>query len=88
MEKGERMKLLSNQNLMTLETETQAQELLVNEAFSSVDHFVYREMEDSPVQSMNELERLSENIKTLSELNSRLSFVMKEVQYMLNIKKY
>ncbi len=73
---------------MTLETETQAQELLVNEAFSSVDHFVYREMEDSPVQSMNELERLSENIKTLSELNSRLSFVMKEVQYMLNIKKY
>jgi hypothetical protein len=82
------MKLLSNQNLMPLETETQAQELLVNEAFSSVDHFVYREMEDSPVQSMNELERLSENIKTLSELNSRLSFVMKEVQYMLNIKKY
>lgn len=73
---------------MTLETETQAQELLVNEAFSSVDHFVYREMEDSPVQSMNELERLSENIKTLSELNSRLSFVMKEVQYMLNIKKF
>lgn len=88
MEKGERMKLLSNQNLMTLEAETQAQELLVNEAFSSVDHFVYREMEDSPVQSMNELERLSENIKTLSELNSRLSFVMKEVQYMLNIKKF
>lgn len=82
------MKLLSNQNLMTLDTETQAQELLVNETFSSVDHFVYREMEDSPVQSMNELERLSENIKTLSELNSRLSFVMKEVQYMLNIKKY
>lgn len=73
---------------MTLDTETQAQELLVNETFSSVDHFVYREMEDSPVQSMNELERLSENIKTLSELNSRLSFVMKEVQYMLNIKKY
>jgi hypothetical protein len=82
------MKLLSNQNLMTLDTETQAQELLVNEAFSTSDHFVYREMEDSPVQSMNELERLSENIKTLSELNARLSFVMREVQYMLNIKKY
>lgn len=82
------MKLLSSQKQIALDTETQAQELLVNEAFSSGDHFVYRELEDLPVQSMNELERLSENIKTLSELNARLSFVMTEVQYVLNIKKY
>lgn len=82
------MKLLSNQNQIDLNDETLNQESMVNEASFSADHFVYRELEDSPVQSLNELSRLSENIKTLAELNSRLSFVMREIQYILSIKKY
>lgn len=83
------MKLINNLNLTDLNPQTtdDVSSSFVN-AFSTNDHIVYREMEDSPIQSINEIERLSENIKTLSELNSRLSFVMREVQYMLNIKKY
>lgn len=82
------MKLLSNLNQIDLNDETLNQESMVSEATFSADHFVYRELEDSPVQSLNELTRLSENIKTLSELNARLSFVMREIHYVLNIKKY
>lgn len=83
------MKLINNLNLTDVNPQTtdDVSSSFVN-AFSANDHIVYREMEDSPILSINEIERLSENIKTLSELNSRLSFVMREVQYMLNIKKY
>ena len=82
------MKLINNLNMLDMENN---QESVIStsavDPFSSGDHTVYRELDDSPVQSVNELDRLSENIKTLSELNARLAFITREVEYLLNIKK-
>lgn len=83
------MKLVTKLNQSDLKLEE-------NTSFNSVslksletnDHLIYRELEDFPLQNTSEIDRLSENIKTLSELNARLSFVTKEIKYLLNIKKF
>lgn len=42
----------------------------------------YHEMEEQSVQEMDHLTRLQTNILMLADLQSRLSFVMREVKYL------
>ncbi len=49
-------------------------------------NLVYNEMADFPVRRRTEIETLQENMMVLSELNDRLSFLSKEIKYLLNLK--
>ena len=49
-------------------------------------NLVYNEMADFPVRRRSEIETLQENMLVLSELNDRLSFLSKEIKYLLNLK--
>jgi hypothetical protein len=52
---------------------------------SSQTRPTYHEMRDQPVQQVSDLAELELNLKTLSDLQSRLSFVMHEVRYLMKI---
>ncbi len=89
------MKLTDNQKVLNLNFENKEEVLhfvpeknvlsVLNQRFG-LESFVYHELDDFPIKTMSEIDKLSDNIKILSELNSRLSFVMKEVHYMLNLR--
>lgn len=50
------------------------------------ENFIYNEMSDFPVRSRSELESLKENVMVLRDLSARLTFLSKEINYLLNIK--
>ncbi|MBL7555610.1 MAG: hypothetical protein JNM24_07290 [Bdellovibrionaceae bacterium] len=61
--------------------------LISNEFDSGVANtLVYNEMSDVPVSSRTELETLKENMMVLKDLSDRLSFLSKEVKYLMNLK--
>ncbi len=47
---------------------------------------VYNEMSDIPVSSRTELDTLKENMMVLKDLSDRLTFLSKEVKYLMNLK--
>lgn len=47
---------------------------------------VYNEMSDFPVSTRSELSLLQENTMVLIELSDRLSFLSKEIKYLMNLK--
>ncbi len=49
-------------------------------------NLVYNEMSDFPVRRRTELETLTENMMTLSDLNDRLAFMSEEIKYLMNLK--
>lgn len=53
---------------------------------TSLKSFVYNEMSDFPVQARSEIDQLQENALVLKDLNDRLSFLSKEIRYLLNLK--
>jgi hypothetical protein len=62
----------------------------LSESFESHSHgaetFVYNEMSDVPVSSQSDISRLHDNAMVLKDLNDRLSFLSKEIKYLLNLK--
>jgi hypothetical protein len=46
-------------------------------------HKSYHEMSDFPVVEVDALKQLQENIELLSDVQNRLSFLMREVRYLL-----
>ena len=61
--------------------------MISNEYDSGVANtLVYNEMSDIPVSSRTELETLKENMMVLKDLSDRLSFLSKEVKYLMNLK--
>ncbi|GEM_PF-2938155 len=61
--------------------------LISNEFDTGVANtLVYNEMSDVPVSSRTELETLKENMMVLKDLSDRLSFLSKEVKYLMNLK--
>ena len=46
-------------------------------------HQAYHEMSETPVVEMDALAQLHANIETLSDLQGRLSFLMREVKYLM-----
>ncbi len=49
-------------------------------------NLVYNEMSDFPVSSRTELDILQENTMVLKDLSDRLSFLSKEIKYLMNLK--
>ncbi len=61
--------------------------LISNEFDAGVANtLVYNEMSDIPVSSRTELETLKENMMVLKDLSDRLTFLSKEVKYLMNLK--
>lgn len=59
---------------------------LLDDSYSSSSSIViYNELLDNPIQNKNEINLLQENILTLKNLTSRLSFLNREIQYLLKI---
>lgn len=50
---------------------------------SPVTHKSYHELSDSPVHEMDALAQLHNNLELLTDLSDRLSFLMREVRYLL-----
>lgn len=62
--------------------------LLSEESYNTVvaKSLVYNEMSDFPVSTRSELSLLQENTMVLKELSDRLSFLSKEIKYLMNLK--
>ena len=56
-----------------------------NELELPVVHTAYHEMADQPVVEKDAAALLSENIAVLEDLQGRLSFVMREVRYLMKV---
>jgi predicted YcjX-like family ATPase len=52
---------------------------------SPMTHKSYHEMADKPVVEVDCLAQLHTNIEMLSDLQSRLSFLMREVRYLMKV---
>lgn len=52
---------------------------------SPMTHKSYHEMADRPVVEKDALAQLHSNIEMLSDLQSRLSFLMREVRYLMKV---
>ncbi len=55
-------------------------ELMVD---SLAEHRSYHEMEDTPVLEMDALTQLKTNLQVLTDLTSRLTFLNREIRYMM-----
>jgi hypothetical protein len=75
------MRLINN----TQDEMTQAQAYWENLSLQNqpVMHQAYHELADKPVVEVDALAQLHANIETLSDLQGRLSFVMREVKYLM-----
>lgn len=58
-------------------------ESYLNSSESPVTHKSYHELSDSPVHELDALAQLHNNLEMLTDLSGRLSFLMREVRYML-----
>jgi hypothetical protein len=45
----------------------------------------YHEMAETPVQQIDILEQLEANMKQLTELQSRMNFMMREIRYLMKV---
>ena len=54
-------------------------------AGSMADHRSYHEMEDSPILEVDALTQLKTNLQVLTDLSSRLSFLGREIRYMMKV---
>lgn len=58
-------------------------ESFLNSSESPVTHKSYHELSDSPVHELDALSQLHNNLELLTDLSGRLSFMMREVRYLL-----
>lgn len=58
-------------------------ESYLNSSESPVTHKSYHELSDSPVHEMDALAQLHNNLELLTDLSGRLSFLMREVRYLM-----
>lgn len=54
-------------------------------AGSMADHRSYHEMEDSPILEVDALTQLRTNLQVLTDLTSRLSFLNREIRYVMKV---
>ncbi|KHD89317.1 MAG: hypothetical protein OM95_04110 [Bdellovibrio sp. ArHS] len=55
------------------------------EEASPVVHKSYHELSDTPVVEQDSLNQLHANIEMLADLQARLSFLMREVRYLMKV---
>lgn len=66
--------------------EMQVESYLESASESSLKtHVSYHEMSDKPVVQVDCLAQLHTNLEMLSDLQSRLSFMMREVRYLMKV---
>jgi hypothetical protein len=70
-------------NLEIVESETAIGNSLSSESLAS--HKSYHELSDTPVVECDVLLQLAANIELLADLQSRFSFLMREVRYVLKV---
>lgn len=74
--------------VITLDKNAQVETVVtesVVESFSLVTHKSYHEMADMPVVEVDALAQLHANLEMLQDLQSRLTFVMREVRYLMKV---
>lgn len=79
------MKIVDHKNLSGL-TESEfdlAWEVVSSEA--PVSQMSYHEMSDRPVVEVDAMTQLENNVRMLGEMQGRLSFLMREVNYLLKV---
>jgi hypothetical protein len=54
-------------------------------AESIAEHRSYHEMQDSPVLEVDALTQLKTNLQVLTDLTSRLTFLNRELRYMMKV---
>jgi hypothetical protein len=54
-------------------------------AGSMAEHRSYHEMEDAPILEVDTLTQLKTNLQVLTDLTSRLSFLSREIRYMMKV---
>lgn len=54
-------------------------------ADSMAEHRSYHEMEDSPILEVDALTQLRTNLQVLSDLTSRLTFLNREIRYVMKV---
>lgn len=69
-----------NQNIQVEETKS---ETFWNASQEPLTHKSYHEMSDTPVVEVDALKQLQENIEMLADVQNRLSFLMREVRYVM-----
>ncbi|MDG0817789.1 hypothetical protein [Bdellovibrio svalbardensis] len=71
----------------TVETATSVESFLgaLSESLEPMTHKSYHEMADVPVVEVDALAQLHANLAMLEDLQGRLSFVMKEVRYLMKV---
>jgi len=72
----------TTQSAHTVQSVNSADAMVLAEA---VTHKTYHEMADVPVIERDALAQLHTNLQMLEDLQGRLSFVMKEVRYMMKL---
>ncbi len=56
-----------------------------NHTQSLVSHRSYHEMSDRPIVEMDELAQMRFNMKLLTDLQGRQSFLMREIRYLMKV---
>lgn len=79
------MKTSQNKNIpeLTLSEFDQAWDSLAAEG--PISQVTYHEMSDHPVVEMDAMARLENNVATLVDLQTRFSFSMREIRYLLKV---
>jgi hypothetical protein len=54
-------------------------------AISMTEHRSYHELEDSPILEVDVLTQLKTNLQVLTDLTSRLSFLSREIRYLMKV---
>ena len=74
--------------MRTLNTENIESALTSAKPSSAVSYssqMTYHEMDIVPVRDVNVLEQLQTNLETLSDLQARMNFMMREIRYLLKV---
>lgn len=75
----------SNQSEKPAEFNYRPVESLSVSDVSSVSSVAYHELADVPVQRIDLVEQVQSNLQTLSDLQSRMQFMMREIRYLLKV---
>lgn len=66
-------------------TNTVVQQIGTPESFSYAPQMAYHEMADVPVVETDVVQQLQANMQTLSDLQLRMNFMMREIRYLMKV---
>lgn len=78
---------MNSQNQMTQKSSSQSSysDKVSDLAYVTSTQLSYHEMDVIPVREVDALEQLEKNIEALSDIRSRMQFMMREVRYLMKI---